>query len=145
MPGDAKANEWPLAEILIWLLKRNDKNCRPAAKRPGTGDRKKDAEIRKVEAEAQLKEIAVEQKEGEFISSELVGSDFSAAMAIIRDEFMALGRSIMPQFPKSQAVELRQFVDRQVERVLNAAADKLEAAVEKHKRKKGDEYVEPLS
>jgi hypothetical protein len=138
MPGDPKNKSWPLGEILIWLLKRNSKNS-PAPPNNGVvGDRKRDAEIRKVEAEAQLREIAVEQKEGRFIAVDWVKSEITAAFGRIRDGIMGIGRKCQPQLPKKQAVELRETIDRQCEITLNAVADDLLESIDQRDEEEND-------
>jgi hypothetical protein len=142
MPGET--GDFPAVDILAWLLERDSgrSNRRTAFNAYADSDDRTELgqiELEQARADLAIKQARLERINGDFVSVELVGSDFSAALGIIRDEIMSIGRSLMPFCPVGQAIEFRERADRQCERILNSAADRLEQAICKHSTKQRED------
>jgi hypothetical protein len=125
MPGSKQ--HYPIAPILIWVLNRDLVNEAARGVDEFTS-RKREAETRSAEAIMRIQEMRAERLDGEVMSVVLMKSQITMAFGIIRDQIMSLGRSCQPFLPRAHAVELREKIDRQAERVLKQAADLVLAA-----------------
>ena len=122
MPGDAKAKKWIIADILIWLLKRNNANATSRGTDEFT-ERKRDAESRIVEAEARIKERKANVVEGEYIPLAVAVSVVKGYANKLRDGLMGVARRMQPMFPAKYQAQLTEEVDRYHRNLLTAFAD----------------------
>jgi phage terminase Nu1 subunit (DNA packaging protein) len=123
MPGDAKAKVWRLADILIWLLKRNASNAEPKAV-DEFSNRRREADTLAAEADARLKQRKAEKEEGRFVSVEVIRSEWSAWNAMFRDDVLSIPDDIKPMFPAKDAERLKDELDRRLAKALDALAER---------------------
>ncbi|MGD9632181.1 MAG: hypothetical protein AB7G28_20720 [Pirellulales bacterium] len=100
MPGEAKrgtikANKFPLAEIVIWHLRKLEKAAAARGKDEYT-DRKRAAETMSAEIDAQRKQREFERQEGQWMAIEHVRSQWNAALGILSNDIMGIPRDITP-------------------------------------------------
>jgi phage terminase Nu1 subunit (DNA packaging protein) len=123
MPGDAKAKVWPLADILIWLLKRDAGNAAPRTE-DEVGKRKREAEMHTAEAVQRLKQCQAEKEEGRFVSVEVIRSEWSSWLAMHRDDVMSIPDDIKPMFPAKDAERLKDELERRLAKAYEALAER---------------------
>lgn len=123
MPGDAKAKVWPLAEILIWLLKRDAGNGQPRSE-DKIAKRKREAEMHTAEATQRIKQRQAEREEGMFVSVEVVRSEWSSWNAMFRDDVMTIPDDIKPMFPAKDAERLTDELNRRLAKSLDALSER---------------------
>ena len=119
MPGNARAKCWPLADILIWFLKRKLANSIARGADDYT-QRKREAETRAAEADAAIKEKKVEVITGEYLPLSVAVSVVKACANKFRDGLMGVSRKLQPMFPPRYQVQLTEEVDREHRNLLTA-------------------------
>lgn len=133
MPGDAKAKVWPLADILIWLLRRDAHNEQPRSE-DDVAKRKREAEMHTAEAAARIKQRLADRAEGMFASVDIIRAEWSSWLAMHRDDVMSIPDDIKPMFPAKDAERLKDELARRLEKAYEALAER-----------PMDEFIESLS
>jgi phage terminase Nu1 subunit (DNA packaging protein) len=123
MPGDSKNKQWNVADILIWLLKRDAKNSEARGADDFTR-RKREAETVAAEAEARIKLTKAEQVEGEYVPLMVVQSILGATANVLRDAILSVPRQLTPMFPKRYAAEWTEEAERLLRNALTVVSEK---------------------
>lgn len=116
MPGKAKrgtnkANEYNLAEILLWWLNRE----RDAAKGRGRDeytDRMHAARAEREEVELQMARRKLERETGSTVELAVVRSEVADYITNVRDNLLEIPRHVKPMLPSKVAEEATAEIDR---------------------------------
>jgi transposase-like protein len=120
MPGDAKKKHWPLADILIWFLKRNTKNAEARGADEFT-KRKREAETKAAEADARIKERKAEEVEGVYVRLDIVLAVIKGIVNVAR--LMAIPRKMTPMFPAKAAAQYTAETERMLRHTLTMLSE----------------------
>lgn len=115
--GTKKANQFPLAEIIVWELNRR------LAATAGRGQnedtkRKQSADARKAEIDAMRAERAFEMEQGKFLSVDVLRSQWNAGLAVLSNDIMAIPRDVKPALCAKCAKEGGPEIERRLRNAL---------------------------
>lgn len=107
MPGEAKrgtlkSNKFPLAEIIIWHLRKLEKASIARGKDEYT-DRKRAAETASAEIDAKRKQREFERQEGQWLNLEHVRSQWNSMLSVLSNDIMGIPRDVAPVLCKKCA------------------------------------------
>lgn len=123
MPGDGKARRFPMADVLIWWLRRNAANVLARGADEHT-ERKRRAEAIKAEADAKSAERRMLREEGSLVSVDVVRSVWNSSLSVLSNDIMAIPRGIKPRLPVKVADDVTADVDRQLRLALVRISEK---------------------
>jgi phage terminase Nu1 subunit (DNA packaging protein) len=126
MPGEA--GRWPLAEILVWKIRREIAAGRMGVKgfpesEQAAIDRKRFADARKSEAEAASKELRNDVDAGGLLRRDVVEQALCELIVKVRESLLRLPREMMPRLPKKLAANLSAELERALTDKLTELAD----------------------
>jgi len=129
MPGQASL--WPLAEIAIWRLGRDDDEDTRRGDEQFSIDvdlkrEKLRHEVTKAAAAARIATFEAQQQMGNFVAVEDVRRVVGQALTLVSREMQAIPKAIMPSLPKEDASEMADRIGRKIKLVLHSTADKLQ-------------------
>ena len=116
MPGEAKkgtskSNKFPLADILIWFLKRAGANAKSRGVDEYT-ERLRKAEVEAAEARLRHELRKEQQQTGKQCDVAQVRSEMASIFGVVRDGLLELPRHMKPMFPATVAEEAAAEMDR---------------------------------
>lgn len=124
MPG--KNGEWNAAEIAIWYLQRRLRQAEQrSASEPGEGGAMDKLAYREALAITRMREIKLAKEEAGVVDRHQVQSEIGAALGVLRENLLAVPRSLLPYLPAGQAEELAEEVRRSIAHSLTATVEKL--------------------
>jgi phage terminase Nu1 subunit (DNA packaging protein) len=128
MPGTAKRgtkrhNKFPLAEIIVWHLQRQQ-SASVARGRDEYTDRLRVAEVKRAEATAQLAEMRIEEASGQMVPIGLVRAEVAGWLTDFRDGVLDIPRHIKPMLPTKIASRVVSEVDRRLRLELTALSER---------------------
>lgn len=116
MPGTAKRgtmkeNRFPLADVLLWWLKRHVEVSRARGADQYT-DRLRLAEVTRAEAAAKREVRRLQADEGRHVEIEIVRSEWAEALTTLRDGILEIPRHVKPMLPAKVADQTVAEMDR---------------------------------
>ena len=123
MPGEN--GKWPIAEIAIWHIRRRIRQAEARRISDGPDDDLSQLDLRERLADVRTKELRLSKIADEVIDRHQAQADVSTALSILRENVLAVPRSLLPYFPAGQAEELAEEVRRSLTHAMTAAAESL--------------------
>lgn len=128
-PWSPADNTVDVVEVVLWYrdkFKRGQQEGHDTA-----GETRAEAELRKLQLEADRLQLRLERERGDLISRTAVVREVSCILAFMSERLMQLPDKLAPRFPPHLAVQCTDTIRGDIERYLVWMSEQMEAAVDK--------------
>jgi phage terminase Nu1 subunit (DNA packaging protein) len=149
MPGTAKRgttkeNKFPLADVLLWWLKRHVDVSKARGADQYT-DRLRLAEVTRAEATAKREVRRLQAEEGRHVEIDIVRSEWAEALTTLRDGILEIPRHVKPMLPAKVADQTVAEMDRLIRHKLTRLSEQPVTDFVKGEHRNGNGHHKGLS